>query len=140
LSSQFDGLKNVIVNQVSMEVERIWTHGEHVIFKFKGVDTISDAERLAGADVSIPIDQRASIDEGEYYQSDLIGCQVFDEHDRLLGAVEGWQETGGPLLLEVRTGGGKELLIPFAKSIFVKIDPAARRIEVNLPEGLEDLN
>jgi 16S rRNA processing protein RimM len=123
-----------------MEVERIWIHGEHVIFKFKGVDTISDAERLAGADVSIPIEERASIDEGEYYQSDLIGCQIFNEQDRLLGTVEAWQETGGPLLLEVRTGDGKELLIPFAKSIFTKIDLERKRIEVKLPEGLEDLN
>lgn len=140
MSSQFDGVKNVIVNQVSLEVERIWIHGEHVIFKFKGVDTISDAERLAGAEVSIPIDQRAAIDEGEYYQSDLIGCQVFDEHQRLLGEVKGWQETGGAMLVDVRTGDGKELLIPFAKSIFVKIDLPARRIDVKLPEGLEDLN
>ena len=34
-------------------------HGDHLILKFKGVDTISDAERLAGADVAIPIEQRA---------------------------------------------------------------------------------
>ena len=44
-----------------MEVERTWMHGDHLIFKFKGVDTISDAERLAGADVSIPIEQRAAV-------------------------------------------------------------------------------
>jgi len=55
LSDRFDGLKNVLVNQVPMEVERTWVHGEHVIFKFKGVDTISDAERLAGAEVFKPV-------------------------------------------------------------------------------------
>jgi len=42
-----------------MEVERAWMHRDHLIFKFKGVDTISDAERLAGADVAIPIEERA---------------------------------------------------------------------------------
>jgi 16S rRNA processing protein RimM len=133
-------VKNVIVNQAPMEVERTWVHGEHVVFKFKGVDTISDAERLAGADVSIPIDERPEAEEGEYYRSDLLGCEVFDERGRLLGTVEEWQETGGPPLIAVRTADGKELLIPFAKAIFTRIDVAARRIEVALPEGLEDLN
>jgi 16S rRNA processing protein RimM len=123
-----------------MEVERTWMHGDHIIFKFKGVDTISDAERLAGADVSIPIEQRAPVPEGEYYQSDLLGCEVFDPTGRLLGTVEAWQETAGTPLLEVRTPDQKEMLIPFAQSICTKIDPEHRRIEVTLPEGLEDLN
>jgi 16S rRNA processing protein RimM len=123
-----------------MEVERTWMHGHHIIFKFKGVDTISDAERLAGAEVSIPIEQRAPVAEGEYYQTDLLGCEVFDPAGRLLGTVEAWQETAGTPLLEVKTPDHKEMLIPFAKSICTKIDSEHRRIEVTLPEGLEDLN
>jgi 16S rRNA processing protein RimM len=133
-------MKNVLVNQTPMEVERTWMHGSHLIFKFKGVDTISDAERLAGAEVSIPIEQRAPVPEGEYYQSDLLGCEVFDPAGRLLGIVSGWQETAGTPLLEIRTPGQKEMLIPFAKSICTKIYPEHHRIEVTLPEGLEDLN
>ena len=122
-----------------MEVERTWMHGEHLIFKFKGVDTISDAERLAGADVLIPLEERAEVAEGEFYQSDLVGCQIF-EGVRLIGTVDGWQETGGPLLVEVKTPQGKELLIPFVNAIFLKIDLGERRIEVKLPDGLLDLN
>ena len=114
-------------------------HGDHLIFKFKGVDTISDAEQLAGADVAIPMEARAEVAEGEYYQSDLVGCEVFDGV-RLIGTVAGWQETGGPVLVEVTTAQGKELLIPFAKAIFTKIDLEQRRIEVVLPDGLLDLN
>jgi 16S rRNA processing protein RimM len=130
----------VIVNQSPMTVERVWVHGEHVIFKFQGVDTISEAERLAGADVLIPLDQRPALPEGEYYRSDLIGCEVFDENGRTLGTVVDWQETGATPLVEVRTPEGRELLLPFAASIFRKIDLAARHIDVNLPEGLTDLN
>jgi 16S rRNA processing protein RimM len=121
-----------------MEVERIWMHGDHLIFKFKGVDTMSDAERLAGADVCIPMEERPEVAEGEFYQSDLVGCQVFDGV-LLIGTVDGWQETGGPLLVEVKTPQGKELLIPFAKAFFLKIDLEQRRIEVALPDGLLDL-
>jgi 16S rRNA processing protein RimM len=123
-----------------MEVERTWMHGDRLIFKFKGVDTIEDAERLAGAEVSIPMEQRATVPEGEYYQSDLVGCEVAEAGGRILGTVADWQETGGTPLVKVRTKDDKELLIPFAKSIFTKIDVERRRIEVDLPEGLLDLN
>lgn len=123
-----------------MEVECTWMHGDQLIFKFAGVDTISDAERLAGADVAIPIEERAELPEGEYFQSDLIGCEVLDANGRSLGIVTDFEETAGTPLLEVKTPGGRELLIPFARSICVKIDTAARRIEVQLPEGLENLN
>ncbi len=139
-SNQPERVKNVLVNQVPMEVERAWMHGDHIVFKFKGVDTISDAERLAGAEVSIPIEQRAPVPPGEYYQTDLLGCEVFGADGRRLGIVEAYRETGGTPLIEVRTDDHKEMLIPFAKSICTRIDIERRRIEVILPEGLEDLN
>jgi len=119
-----------------MEVENTWTHGDHLIFKFKGVDTISDAEKLAGADVAIPFDQRATLAEDEVYQSDLIGCEVIDASGRALGVVTDFEETGGTPLLRV----GENLLIPFAKSICTKIDLGHKQITVNPPEGLLDLN
>jgi 16S rRNA processing protein RimM len=133
-------VKHVLVNDAPMEVERTWVHGDRVIFKFKGVDTITDAERLAGADVQVPLDQRPVTPEGEYYQSDLVGCHVVDQNDRLLGTVLDFQETGGVPLLEIRTQDGKELLIPFAKALLINIDLERKRIDVNLPAGLDELN
>jgi 16S rRNA processing protein RimM len=123
-----------------MEVENTWMHGDHLILKFKGVDTISDAEKLAGAEVAIPFEQRAALAEEEFYQSDLIGCEVSDASGRSLGIVEDFQETGGAPLLTVKTPDGRELLIPFANSICTKIDLDRKQITVNPPEGLLDLN
>ncbi|MBI3697084.1 MAG: ribosome maturation factor RimM, partial [Acidobacteria bacterium] len=57
---------------------------------------------------------------------------------RLLGEVEGWMETGAVPLLRV-AGAGREVLVPFAASICVAIDPDERVIRVELPEGLEEL-
>ena len=128
------------INGAAMDVERVWFHGDRVVFKFKGVDSISDAERLEGAEVCIPKEQRLALPEGEYFESDLIGCEVVDPAGRILGAVEDLQECGGPPLLAVRTPEGRELLIPFAKSICVEIDVAAKRIRVELPEGLDNLD
>jgi 16S rRNA processing protein RimM len=130
----------VTVNGTPLEVEQFWTHRDQAIFKFHGIDSISAAEPLVGADVCIPANQRAALPEDEYYQSDLIGCEVVERKTgETIGVVEAWQEYGGPPLLEVKAKDGREILIPFAKSICVGIDPARRKIEVDLPEGLNEL-
>lgn len=136
---RFDGLAEVYLFGAGerIEVENTWFHQGTLIFKFRGIDTISDAERLAGFEVRLPIAQRVALEPGEYFHDDLVGCEVIDRHTgEALGRVVEWQEGGGSGMLVV--GGG--LLIPFARAICVKIDPAAKRIEVELPGGLKDLN
>lgn len=119
------------------EVESTWFHQETLIFKFRGVDTISDAERLSGLEVRVPMSERAALEPGEFFQSDLVGCEVVDRRTgESLGRVSDWQESGGPGLLVVEG----DLLIPFARAICVEIDPAGKRIAVELPDGLKDLN
>ena len=120
----------------SAELEDAWFHDRTLILKFRGIDSISDAEPLSGAELRIPASQRAVLDEGEFYQSDLIGCEVVDRSGKPVGTVQGWQDAGGAGLLELERG----LLIPFVRNICVEIDPAHRRITVELPEGLTDLN
>jgi 16S rRNA processing protein RimM len=118
-------------------VESTWFHLETLIFKFKGVDSISDAERLSGLEVRIPMSQRTSLEPGEFFQSDLVWCEVVDRRTgESLGRVSGWQDAAGPGLLVV----DDDLLIPFVRAFCVEIDPASRRIAVELPEGLKDLN
>jgi len=122
---------------VPVEVESSWFHDRTLILKFRGIDTISDAAPLAGAEVRVPLSERAPLDAGEFFQSDLIGCEVVDRRSgQSLGRVAAWQDGGGSGLLELESG----LLIPFARAICVEIDPAARRIAVELPEGLKEAN
>ena len=117
------------------EVENTWFHAGVLIFKFRGIDTIEDAEKLAGVEVRVPISERVALEENEFFQSDLVGCEVVDRRGETLGRVTGWEEGGGTGLLAVGN-----LLIPFVRAICVEIDPAARRITVELPEGLKELN
>lgn len=117
---------------------------ERLIFRFAGVDSIEAAEPLQGLEVVLPPEQRPRLDEGEVYLADLIGCVVLDRRSgNRIGTVAGWQEFGGPVLLEVTAEGRPAeaaLLIPFARSICVEIDPEARRIVLDPPEGLLELN
>ena len=119
------------------EVESAWWHGDRLILKFRGVDTISDAERLEGREVRVPAGERAALEPGEYYESDLIGCEVVEQSSgAALGRVTGCEDAGGARCLELEGG----MLIPFARAICVAIDPEARRIVVELPAGLKELN
>jgi 16S rRNA processing protein RimM len=119
------------------EVEEARPISGSLLFKFRGIDSISDAERWRGAEVRIPWAERMPLEPGEFYLSDLVGCEVLERATaESLGVVTGWDEGGSSGLLKV----GPDLLIPFVRSICVSIDPVARRIEVDLPEGLKDLN
>lgn len=118
------------------EVERVWEHDGKLILKFAGVETISAAEEIQGAEVRVPAAQRVELEPGEYFQEDLAGCEVVERGAGGIGRVARFIETGAAGLLELEDG----TLIPFARSICVEIDPAARRIVVELPEGLKDLN
>jgi 16S rRNA processing protein RimM len=135
---RYDTLRRVIVRDTEYEVERVWWHGDQLILKFRGVDTRSAAEAISGNEVYVTELERAPLPEGEYYLSDLVGCEVLDRGSgRVVGVVSGWQEAGGPPLLEME---GSEALIPFARSICREVDLAAKRIVIDPPEGLLDLN
>jgi 16S rRNA processing protein RimM len=145
-------------------VKSCWLSQNHRgqgVFHFAGVASINEAEKFRGLDVLLPFEQRVHLPAGQYFVADLIGCAVYDAArgkpalvsspcsmatvPELLGTVRDVQFPGegegmrGTPLLEVETSEG-ELLIPLAEDICKRIDAAARRIEVTLPEGLRDLN
>jgi 16S rRNA processing protein RimM len=123
----------------AVTIESAWPHGENWVLKFAGVDSIDAAQRLRGSDLWILRQERGALPEGQYFQSDLVGCQVVDEKNgRVLGVVEGFEQYGGPLLLDVRADG-RQVLIPFVPAICVAVNLGDRSISVDLPEGLLDL-
>lgn len=123
----------------AVTIESAWLHGENWVLKFAGVDSIDAAKCLRGSNLWIRRDERGALPEGQYFQSDLLGCKVVDEKDgRVLGVVEGFEQYGGPLLLDVKCEG-REVLIPFVPAICVAVDLGTRSISVDLPEGLLDL-
>ena len=118
-------------------IEQVWDHGGTPVFKFVGIDSISDAEKLRGFEVRIPASERVEPEPGEYFHTDLIGCEVRDRlSGRVIGRVTDFEEYGGPGLLQV---DGGPLLIPFVKEVCTDIRVAEKLILVDLPEGLEDL-
>ncbi len=146
----------------TIPLKTFWADRNHAgfgVFHFEGIGSINDAEKLRGLEIQIPFEQRVSLPAGKHFVTDLIGCSVFElpfaqptvsstpcslpEAPALLGIVRdvffpGESQPGTPLLA-VDTASG-ELLIPLAEDICTRIDTAAHRIEVLLPEGLRDSN
>jgi 16S rRNA processing protein RimM len=144
----------------SVQLKSFWVDRNHPgfgVFHFEGITSINDAEKLRGLEIQIPFEQRVTLPAGKYFVTDLIGCTVFElpatltifssspcslsKAPTLLGTVRdvffpGESQPGTPLLA-VDTASG-ELLIPLAEDICTRIDTAAHRIEVLLPEGLCD--
>jgi 16S rRNA processing protein RimM len=121
-------------------IEEVWYHDGRPVFKFAGVESISDAEALQGADILVPESERALPEEGEYSHADLIGSSVVRiAGGELVGVVVGVEEYGGPPLLRLKSADGREILVPFARAICREIDVAAKIIRVELPEGLTEL-
>ena len=166
-SARFSALKEIYLQKNSNEprlagLKQFWVDRNHPgmgIFHFAGCETISDAESLRGYDVLLPFEDRVELPVGQYFVTDLIGCTVFalpanatklssppcaiEEAPRVLGTVRDVFFTGetvaGTPILQVETTKG-ELLVPLAEDICTRISVAEKRIDVRLPEGLDELD
>jgi 16S rRNA processing protein RimM len=127
------------------ELKAHWLHKGGIVLHFAESNSISEAETLTGLIVAVPLSQRASLAEDEVYIGDLIGCTLFDVSGSApiaVGQIEEVDRTAGPVaLLVIRSSDSpQEILVPFAKSYIRRIDVAAKRVEMALPDGLVDLN
>ena len=123
-----------------LEVDELWPHKGLLVLKFAGVDSISEAETLIGSELQVPRSQRSELQPGWNYVSDLIGCVLLD-HGREIGRVEDVQFGAGeaPLLI-VRDAAAKLVEIPFAEAFLESVDVQQKRVRMELPEGLLEVN
>jgi len=127
-----------------VRVEDLWPHKSFLVLKFQGIETISDAEPLVDAELQLPSSERADLEPGWTYLSDLIGCRVFDG-EREIGEIEDVQFGAGeaPLLVvrsKEQSGAKLPYEIPFAEAYLEKLDLEQKQVRMKLPEGLLDVN
>ena len=123
----------------ALSVENTWPHKGQMVLKFVGVDSINDAEALLRAEIQIPKAERAELEEGAVWISDLVGAQILDQGNAI-GPVKEVQFGFGEAPMLLVTAGQKEFMIPFAAEFIVKHDIAAKRIDMKLPVGLLDVD
>jgi len=124
-----------------VEIEVLWPHKGLLVLKFAGIDSISEAERLIGSELQVPAAERAELEPGWSYVSELVGCTVFD-HGREFGLIEDVQFGAGEAPLLIVTGGadGKRYDVPFAEAYLESVDVGQKQVRMNLPEGMLEIN
>ena len=139
-----------------LQLEEHWFHKGGVVLKFAGVDSISDAERLAGWELQVPREQRAELEAGAAYVSEIVGCEVWVTRPgerQLLGTRQPkcslapvrrrcwWCEL--PICCCAKPGAmrnGTGVPGSVRGRVCEGCDFAERRIEMQLPEGLLELD
>lgn len=105
-----------------------------------GVETVNDAETLAGLELRVPVERLPSLPAGTFYRHDLIGCRVETTAGEPIGVVQDVEGSFGGSRLVVTADATGEVLIPLATEICTVIDPVAKRIVIDPPAGLLEAN
>lgn len=114
-------------------------HRERPILRFEGFASIDEAERIAGLELRVPDEALTKLPPGMFYHHDLVGCVVTTTKGQTVGTVARVDETAGAASLIVEGTRG-EVLVPLVDEICREIDIAERRIVIEPPDGLLDVN
>lgn len=154
---QFTGSQNLLLTSVAgvqtpATVEKFWLptgrNAGRVVLKLAGTDSITQAELLREAAVQMPQEERLSLDDGTYYVSDLVGCEVHNA-GAVLGTItdvqfpvssSGKRLDDAAAIFVVASPDGQESLVPFAQAFVLSLNLERRVISMALPAGLAGLN
>jgi 16S rRNA processing protein RimM len=138
---RFDGLEDVTAvlpggERRELKLDNAWFQNERIVLKFEGLDSVDDAESLRDAEICVPEKEAVELEEGEFFDWQLVGCEAVTAEGEIVGKVRELMRTGGTEVLVIDAPDGREVLIPFAESICTEVDVESKRITVDPPEGL----
>jgi 16S rRNA processing protein RimM len=113
-----------------VEVIEAKVHGAAVVAQVEGVESREAAALLKGAEVAVARSAMPATSAEEFYWTDLIGFEVVNEQDEVLGKLAGHLSTGAHDVMQVMDGE-KERLLPFVETVIRAVDMKARRIRVD---------
>lgn len=124
---------------VSVQVVDVRFQHDRPILTLSGVDTIDAAEQLAGRELMVPMGELTPLPAGTFYRHELVGCGVETADGKRVGVVSSVEGSMAISRLVVESANG-EVLVPLVRDICRVIDPAGKRIVIDPPDGLLDLN
>lgn len=137
---RFDKLKKVYIvdknNLKEFVIEEVKYHKGLVLLQLKGIYDMNTAEKYKGMYLKIKREDAVQLPKNSYFIADLLGLQVYDENNILLGYLEDIFPTGSNDVYVVKTQDGKQILLPAIKSVIKNIDLQTKKITVKLIEGL----
>lgn len=139
---RFDGLEKVTAvmpagERFGLKIEDSWFQKDRIVLKFEGYDSVETAEALRNAEICVAESEAVELEEGEFFDWELIDCRVETIDGENVGRVREVMRTGGTEILVV-ADDEKEVLIPFAETICVEVNIEKKLIKIDPPEGLLD--
>lgn len=108
-----------------------------ILAKLEGINTVEEAEKLRKKNVYISDEDLDELEEDSYYVKDLIGVDVIDvDSNEVLGIVEYIFNTGANDIYEIKRSDNSKVYLPAIKQVIKKVDIKARKIYVEIMEGL----
>jgi 16S rRNA processing protein rimM len=109
------------------------------IIKFKGMYHINDIEKFRDFTLKVREEDLTDLEDGEFYYHEIIGLEVY-ENDILLGRIKEILQPGANDIWVVKRKGKRDLLLPYIPPVVLGIDIGQGRVDVEIPEGLDDEN
>jgi 16S rRNA processing protein RimM len=123
---------------VGVVIDKSRPHQHRWVIAFAGFASIEAAETLRDAELRVPESELAPLEQGTFWVHELLGCEVVTIQGTRVGEVRRVDLATGVPMLVLDDGG--ELLVPLVDAICRTVDVQARRITIDPPEGLIDLN
>ncbi len=117
-------------SESALDVTKVWRYKDNVFMALDGITTRNEAETLRGKKLFIDADEVKELEEGVYYISDLVGCQVVDQDGNELGKVHEVLQLGAADVYVIK--GEKNLMMPALKKVIKDTDIEAKKITVDL--------
>jgi 16S rRNA processing protein RimM len=138
--TRFDKLKSIYVKGKKevkeLDIEEVKYHKNMVLIKFKGIETIEQAEQLRNYYLEIDRKDAIPLEEGTYFIADLLESEVYSDENELLGILEDIYNTGSNDIYVVKNELGKKLLLPGIPEVIKNVDIENKKIIVHLLKGL----
>jgi 16S rRNA processing protein RimM len=124
-----------------LTVGRVRWQGARLVVRFRNIPDRAAADSLRGVRLLVQVaDDERLADPDEYYDHQIIGLQAVTVQGTTIGEVTDVLHVPSQDLLAIRPSDGGEMLVPFVKAIVPEVDLAARRLVIDPPRGLLDLN
>lgn len=149
--SFFEDVEKIINNKIIVEKD----NGEKRVLTINNIEIASDkllyvdfdeiknkteALSIMNAKLYIRRDILGSIEDGNIYQSDYIGLDVYDKENNLLGKIEDIMETAAHDIFIVLNENNDEIMIPNVEVFVEEIDFPNNKVIVDIPESLKNIN
>lgn len=125
---------NQSIREVIVESSR--EHKGKYLVKFKGIDTIEEAEKFKNLQLRVDSEFLSDLEDGEYYYYEIIGCKIYERDNNEIGEIVDIIQTGANDVWVVNNNFSKEYLIPYIDEVVKEIDINNKKIIIELMEGL----